>query len=127
MRPMKIEGTEEQPTIILDKVSSRFEFHGKSMLEDARAFFQPVMEWLEEYSQDPNERTEVIYKMTYFNTSSSKLILDMMRKFAYMYQEGHDIEVHWYYTEDDEDMLEAGEIYSERTKLPFKLINEDFF
>jgi len=123
MRPMKIEGTEEQPTIILDKVSSRFEFHGKSMLEDARTFFKPVMEWIDEYAEDPNERTEVIYKMTYFNTSSSKLILDMMRKFASMYSDGHDIEIHWYYTEDDEDMLEAGEIYAERVKVPLKLIN----
>lgn len=122
---MKIDGTEEQPTIILDKASSRLEFHGKSMLEDARAFFKPVMEWIDEYSVNPNERTEVIYKMTYFNTSSSKLILDMMRKFAYIYENGHDIEVHWYYTEDDEDMLEAGEIYAERVKVPIKLINWD--
>lgn len=120
---MKITGTDEQPTIILDRISNRFEFTGKSMLEDARAFFKPVMDWLDEYSKDPNERTEVIYKMTYFNTSSSKLILDMMRKFANMYQDGHDIEVHWYYTEDDEDMLEAGEIYAERVKVPMKLIN----
>lgn len=120
---MKIEGTEEQPTIILDKVSSRFEFHGKSMLEDARTFFKPVMEWIDEYAENPNERTEIIYKMTYFNTSSSKLILDMMRKFATMYSDGHDIEIHWYYTEDDEDMLEAGEIYAERVKVPLKLIN----
>ena len=123
---MKIEGTEEQPTIILDKVSSRLEFHGKSMLEDARAFYKPVMEWIDEYALNPNERTEIIYKMSYFNTSSSKLILDMMRKYANMYQEGHDIEIHWYYTEDDEDMLEAGEIYAERVKVPIKLINYEY-
>jgi SiaC family regulatory phosphoprotein len=126
MRPMKINGTEEQPTIILDRTSSRFEFHGKSMLEDARAFFKPVMEWIDEYAENPNERTEIVYKMTYFNTSSSKLILDMMRKFATIYQNGHDIEVHWYYFEDDEDMLEAGEIYAERVKVPMKLINCEY-
>jgi SiaC family regulatory phosphoprotein len=91
MRPMKINGTEEQPTIILDRTSSRFEFHGKSMLEDARAFFKPVMEWIDEYAENPN-----------------------------------DIEVHWYYFEDDEDMLEAGEIYAERVKVPMKLINCEY-
>ena len=127
MRPINIQGTEEQPSIVLDKLSNRFEFQGKSLLEDPRAFYKPVLEWIDEYSLEPNEKTCIIYKMAYFNTSSSKLILDMMRKFAKMHEDGYDVEVHWYYTEDDEDMLEAGEIYSERTKLPFKLINDDFF
>jgi hypothetical protein len=30
--------------------------------------------------------------------------------------------VNWYYEEDDEDMLEAGEDYDEIIELPFRLI-----
>ena len=59
----------------------------------------------------------------YFNTSSSKIFLDMLHKFSNMYDDGHNIEIHWFYSEDDEDMLVAGEIYSEKLRVPFKFIN----
>ena len=47
---MKIEGTEEQPTIILDKGNNQFMFTGKSLIEDPRTFYQPVLDWIDEYS-----------------------------------------------------------------------------
>ncbi|MCK4664794.1 MAG: DUF1987 domain-containing protein [Bacteroidales bacterium] len=123
METKVIEGTEEIPRIVLDKKNNRFEFSGKSLLEDARTFYHPILDWVDRYSKEPNKKTEVIYKFNYFNTSSSKILLDILRKFNDIHEKGHDIQIHWYYTEDDEDMLEAGEIYAEKVKVPFKFIN----
>lgn len=120
---MIIVGTEEQPNIILDKVNNRIEFSGKSLLEDARTFYKPILNWIDDYSKNPSNKTEIIYRMIYFNTSSSKIFLDMMQKFGEMYHNGHDLEVYWYYYEDDEDMMEAGEIYAERVNIPFQFID----
>jgi hypothetical protein len=33
-----------------------------------------------------------------------------------------EVEVNWYYEEDDEDMLEAGEDYESIIRVPFKMI-----
>ena len=35
---------------------------------------------------------------------------------------GTDVKVNWYYEEDDEDMLAAGEDYQAIIDLPFKMI-----
>ena len=35
---------------------------------------------------------------------------------------GNEVAINWYYEEDDEDMLEAGEDYDAIIDLPFKLI-----
>jgi hypothetical protein len=34
---------------------------------------------------------------------------------------GHEVVVQWYYQEDDEDMQEAGDEYSEIVDIPFEM------
>ena len=49
-------------------------------------------------------------------------MLDILFKLEEMFEDGHTVKVHWYYPEDDEDMRESGEEYSELVDLPFELI-----
>jgi hypothetical protein len=116
MQILNLEGTEDTPKIILDKNNGIFEISGRSLPEDSAEFFQPVLDWLDEYKEAPNDSTEFMFKLEYFNTASSKLILDILSNLE-------DIEgttVIWYYHEDDEDMEEAGEEFSELVELPFE-------
>lgn len=39
---------------------------------------EPILEWLNPYAKDPLPETELTFKFTYFNTASSKLILDIL-------------------------------------------------
>ena len=59
-------------------------------------------------------------QLEYFNTSSSKCILDVFKKLESV--TGSEVSVKWYYEEDDEDMLEAGEDYEAIIDLPFEMI-----
>ena len=59
-------------------------------------------------------------QLEYFNTSSSKCILDVFKKLETL--SGTEVSVKWYYEEDDEDMLEAGEDYEAIIDLPFEMI-----
>ena len=68
----------------------------------------------------PKDITEVNVQLEYFNTSSSKCILDVFKKLETL--SGTEVKVNWYYEEDDEDMLEAGEDYQAIIDLPFKMI-----
>lgn len=116
MQILNLEGTEDTPKILLDKGNGIFEISGRSLPEDSAEFYQPVLEWLEEYQDNKNSTTEFVFKLEYFNTASSKLILDVLSNLE-------DIEgttVVWYYHEDDEDMQEAGEEFSELVELPFE-------
>jgi hypothetical protein len=124
MNPLVIEGSEETPEVILDKRTNTFIFKGKSLPENPISFYSPVLQWLEIYSSDPNPETQVNFMMIYFNTSSSKIILDIMKKLEVIKKGGHNVVINWIFKEDDEEMLEAGEIYSERINIPFNIIPE---
>jgi len=123
MEILKIESTEDNPQIILDRESNILEISGRSLPEDVNTFYEPMMSWIEEYSKDPLDTTVFNFKLTYFNTASSKIILDMLTQFEEMIEEGHQVMVRWYYPEEDEDMMEAGEEYSEMVDVPFEMVS----
>ena len=125
MNPLIIESSAETPEIILDKKTNTFVFKGKSLPENPIFFYKPVLSWLDDYITDPNPETKVSFMMAYFNTSSSKIILDIMKRLEQIKNSGHDVVINWMFREDDEDMLEAGEIYSERISVPFNLIPDE--
>jgi hypothetical protein len=123
MGTIKLQGTDDTPSVILDKDAGLFEFSGRSLPEDVNAFYEPVLEWLSNYSENPNEQTIVTFKLVYFNTASSKLILDILLKFEEISEKGSDVLIKWYYPEDDEDMQEAGQEYSEIVEIQFEQIS----
>lgn len=122
MDVIRVEATDETPKVTLDAGAGIFEFAGKSLPEDVTQFYNPILDWLEGYGLSPNPKSEFVFKMDYFNTASSKLILDILMKLEEIAQEGNDIVIKWYYREDDEDMEEAGEEYSEIVEVPFEKI-----
>jgi hypothetical protein len=125
MIPLVIESSEETPEIILDKRSNKFVFKGKSLPENPIVFYQPVLQWIDDYVSDPNPETKIDFMMHYFNTSSSKILLDIMKRLEIIMQSGNQVEINWVFKDDDEEMLEAGEIYAERVGIPFNMISRD--
>ncbi len=122
MERLVIQGTEDTPDIILDKDKSYLDFSGKSLPENVNAFYAPVVKWIEDYCAAPNPNTELAIKLTYFNTASSKILLDILMKLAEVRKKGHNLKVKWHYPTNDEDMLEAGKEYSEIVEMEFELI-----
>ncbi|MCB0489011.1 MAG: DUF1987 domain-containing protein [Cyclobacteriaceae bacterium] len=117
MEILNIEGAEDTPKIILDKGNGIFEISGRSLPEDCAEFYKPVLEWIRSYSGDSNASTDFVFNLEYFNTASSKLILDILSAL-------NDVKgttVFWHYQEDDEDMMEAGEEYRDLVEMPFEL------
>lgn len=123
MEILKIESTEDSPRIIMDKASNILEITGRSLPEDVNSFYEPMMNWIEEYAKAPLDVTVFNFKLTYFNTASSKIILDILTLFEEMIEEGHQVLVRWHYLEEDEDMMEAGEEYSDMVDVPFEMVS----
>lgn len=122
METIKIQGTEDTPKIILDAENDIMEISGRSLPEDVSAFYEPVLNWLNEYAENPNKKTIFNFKLTYFNTASSKLLLDILMKLEEMHENGNDVLIRWHYPEDDEDMEEAGEEYADIVDVPFEQV-----
>ncbi len=122
MEPIIIEGTPKTPSIKFDTGEGVFEIKGRSIPENSVEFYKPLNEWLDQYMQVPLDKTVVNIRLEYFNTSSSKCILDVFKRLETIHKSKHDVEINWFYEEDDEDMLEAGEDYDSIIKVPFKMV-----
>ncbi len=124
MEIINLPAKEDTPSVILDAQNGKYEIAGKSMPENVAAFYQPIMDWLDEYAE--NETGEIVFdfKLVYFNTASSKLLLDIMMKLEEMHENGISIKIRWHYDADDDDMQEAGEEYSDIIEVPVELIEE---
>ena len=123
MEALKIIGTEDSPQVTLDLDANIMELEGRSLPEDVNTFYEPVLSWLEEYSKSPLENTVFNFKLTYFNTASSKVILDILTQFEEMIEEGHQVLVRWHFPDEDEDMQEAGEEYADMVDVPFEMVS----
>jgi hypothetical protein len=120
MEPLRIDKTDDSPLVILDPVDNQFELSGKSLPENAVEFYAPVLDWLADYKEKPLSSTEFNIKLIYFNTASSKMILDILLIFEEMIEEGHKVLVRWHAARADEDMQEAGREFEEMIDVPFE-------
>jgi len=115
---MNINQTNMTPGIIF--TGGELIIRGRSIPEDAVRFYEPLKEELKKYVENPLAKTFVKIDMDYINTSSSMVILEMLKLFS----ETPDVQVEWVYEEDDEDIKELGEFYEEFSKLSFKFIEK---
>ena len=123
MNNLEITGTHKTPTILLNGDDGTMMLEGRSNPENARDFFQPVMEWLEEYCKHPAERTDLKINLELFNTSSSKYLMEILRKIRELADSDHSFNVTWMYEEDDLEMLDTAEAYEMMTGLRFQKVS----
>ncbi len=122
MENLILEGSAKTPTVTFNANEGKLELKGRSIPENSVEFYKPLNDWIDSYGASPKAATSVDIKLEYFNTSSSKCILDLFKKLEGINGKGTDVSINWYFEEDDEDMEEAGEDYQAIISLPFKII-----
>jgi len=121
MDQLVLEPKAKTPLINFDGKSGLMEMKGMSCSENSLEFYKPVLDWVEKYGKSPVGSTTVNIEFKYFNTSSAKCILDVLEKFANIYNMGNNVVFNWNYENNDEEMLEAGENFSEILGIPFNI------
>lgn len=122
------EATRKTPYVKLDGTAGIIDINGRSIPENSLAFYEQILSWLEEYASSPSAKTVVTIQLEYFNTSSSKCILDLFKRLELISKMGNTIEINWYYEEHGDDIYEAGEDYKTMinlNSLKFNLIEID--
>ncbi|MDR0713683.1 MAG: DUF1987 domain-containing protein [Bacteroidales bacterium] len=122
MDTLLIEGTQKTPTVRFDASKGLVEIKGRSIPENSIEFYKPLVEWLEKYAVEAKNQTQVNIQLEYFNTSSSKCILDVFKKLEAIHKANSGVTINWFYDQDDEDMLEAGQDYESIIRVPFKMM-----
>ncbi len=123
MTVFTLEGSPKTPIVNLNHDTGVLELKGRSIPENSIEFYKPIFDWIDSYNANPKPATEVNIVLEYFNTSSSKCILDLFKKLETLNNGGKTkVTINWHYEEDDEDMLEAGEDYQAIISVPFTMV-----
>jgi len=123
MEALHIDGTKDVPEVLLDAAKGIFKISGRSCPENVSEFYGQVLRWMDAYTQTPNPKTVIDFKLIYYNTASAKMILTIMQKIEGMKESGMDVKIRWHYPDDDDDMQESGEDYADLIEVPFEQIS----
>lgn len=128
MRKLLLEQKPNSPKVVLDPEQKTYLISGESRPTDVKEFYAQILEWLEDFgfhllkTGEKNEPVIFNFNFEYFNSSSSKMILDMCKILAGLRLKGINISINWHFEKDDDDMLEAGKEISRIVKLPFEYV-----
>lgn len=122
MQKYELKQSSKTPNVILDHETGEMFLGGRSIPDNALDLFGPMLEWASEYVESPQKVTKITFKFEYYNTASSKSILEFLLIMNELQKKNCEIKVYWHYKEDDDDMMEEGEVYSDIVNIPFEFV-----
>ncbi|ETR74025.1 MAG: lipoprotein [Candidatus Magnetoglobus multicellularis str. Araruama] len=115
MNNLVINKTKTTPEINFDCNTHQLSISGHSYPENISEFYGSIFMWLEEYLDqvDEDQSITVNIDLTYFNSTSSKVMMDMFDIFDEAVDDGKNITLNWIYDKEDPDSLEFGEEFQD--------------
>lgn len=114
---LEIEATKRTPYVKFDLDNGTLEIKGSILLVNPTKFFDNILEYVDEYLLKPQESTQILLHIEYYNTYASKLLLFLLKKLQKLAKLDKDVSLIWLYEEDDEDMYDAGLTYQSSLKM----------
>jgi hypothetical protein len=123
MEPMHLAATDKTPAVRFDPAKGELEITGCSIHENADDFFTPLWDKVDAYVARPASRTHVSVRLSYFNSSSAKYLLDILKRLDDLHASGTSkVSLEWIHEEGDLDMQEAGNDYKGLLDMPVKVV-----
>ncbi len=124
MEELHVEASKSTPEIVFDPLTNNLTMRGQSYPENAFAFYNPILEWVDAYLNQLESEVKVVidFSLAYVNTSSSKCIMMLLERFDQAHAANKNITLHWHYDPDNESELECAEEFKEETSFPFHIL-----
>jgi len=108
MRILELEPTKRTPYVRFDLDKGTLEIKGSILLVNPTRFFDTILEYVDEYLLNPQDHTQILLHIEYYNTYASKLLLFVLKKISKLSKQDLKVSLIWLYEEEDEDMYEIG-------------------
>ena len=111
------------PYVYLDYNNGCIELKGTSYMEDTLGFYDPIMQWVYEYVKHPKDTT-VYIDLEFFNTSSAKILLIIIKSLSKIQKAGYRLTVNWFYEDDDDEIRDSGMSFAIMSHMKFNMIKK---
>lgn len=99
--------TATSPSVLIDGEKGYIRFEGESYLENVAEFFREVNDWLKSYLSGDFEQLTFDCAIRYCNSSTAKLLYNMLRTLEESSESGKTITVNWIVAENNIMMQES--------------------
>ncbi|MBD99253.1 MAG: hypothetical protein CMO34_05365 [Verrucomicrobia bacterium] len=119
MEPLIIEPYLQTPEVNFNPNSGNFSIIGKAYPADAIEFFEPIIDYCNNYIKDAAPSTILSCEIEYLNSASQKQVIELIQSLKPLIEQGKEFIVHWLYEEGDDDLLSVGELIEHELEVPF--------
>jgi len=105
--------TQSTPYVLIDEKNHRMVLEGLSFHENTVEFFKALKEWLVEYLKTDFGTFTFECGMTYFNSSTTKILYNMFGLMNDHASKNKEIIINWHINHQDDMLLELCEDFQE--------------
>ena len=118
-----IEGSKIKPTVSFQH--GRINIVGRAIQQNAGDWFVPLFHALNQYSQNPNEVTEINIQLDYLNSDSNRSLMNILVLAEKIHSRGKKVVIRWYYKKNDTTMFDQGSVFQSLFDVPFSFVSEN--
>ncbi len=119
---LKLEATTKTPDVVLNKELGELKLIGRLYPENPFAFFDTISVWLDYYFSINPSKLDIFLNISYYNTTSSKLLLNLLKKICTFRSQSFELSITWQFEKDDEEMQKTVANYSNLLEFPIKAV-----
>lgn len=122
MNNFYVKGSYRTPEINFDFEQGILSISGRSITENPISFYKHLENLICDYcNAKPKPKTIVKVTLEYFNTSTSKCLVDIFKQLENLHSPKTEVLIEWYYEKDDEEIKDSGEDYKDIINIPFEI------
>ena len=120
------EKTTSTPYLLLDEENGYMKLEGRCFHDSISSFFMEINIWLDKYLTTDFGVFTFDNAITYFNSSTTKLLLNLLMKMDRHATADNKIIVNWIMSEENDIMIECGEDFREEVhNIEFNMVFND--
>jgi len=111
---LRLHATSTTPSVEFNFSDNQFLLMGELYPEDVRPFYDEAIKPLVKHLRTTVKQSILFeFKLTYYNSTSAKMLFEMIEELDAAAGRGNQVLIKWWHAEDDDNMQEFGEEFSE--------------
>ena len=104
------EPTEKTPQVDFNYLTGELILAGKSIPENATETYEPLFNWVNEYTKNSRQTTNLRLNLEYFNTASSIWLAKIVKCLSRIENPDHILFVHLYFGIEEFDSMDVEDV-----------------